>query len=100
MLNEGQNFVKTAFANWTEAEIVAIEDQLVAKLEELADIEVHKHTYPLSRTDFEAAGLKELSDTVASLGNVEAEDRVRQSISTLGHVPATRENTRESIKKK
>jgi len=100
MLNEGQNFVKTAFANWTEAEIVAIEDQLVAKLEELAEIEVHKHTYPLSRTDFEAAGLKELADTVAGLGNVEAEDRVRQSISNLGHVPASREATRESIKRK
>lgn len=47
-----QDFIASAFANWTEAEIVAIEDQMMAKLEELAEIETHKYTYPVSRTEF------------------------------------------------
>ena len=47
-----QDFISGAFANWTEAEIVAIEDQMIEKLEELAKIETHKQTYPVSRTEF------------------------------------------------
>ena len=47
-----QDFISAAFSNWTEAEIVAIEDQMMAKLEELAEIETHKYTYPVSRTEF------------------------------------------------
>ena len=44
--------MKGAFLNWTEAEIVSIEDQIINKLNELAELETHKYTYPLSRTDF------------------------------------------------
>ena len=47
-----QEFISGAFSNWTEAEIVAIEDQMIEKLEELAQIETHKQTYPVSRTEF------------------------------------------------
>jgi hypothetical protein len=53
IINKGlQEFIASAFANWTEAEIVAIEDQMMGKLEELAEIETHKYTYPVSRTEF------------------------------------------------
>ena len=31
---------------------MAIEDQMMGKLEELAEIETHKYTYPVSRTEF------------------------------------------------
>ena len=52
MTKKFQDFIASAFANWTEAEIVAIEDQMLGKLEELAEIETHKYTYPVSRTEF------------------------------------------------
>jgi len=90
-LKEGQEFITEAFANWTEAEIVAIEDQMIEKLEELSKIETHKQTYPVSRTEFVEEGLSELSRVIQELGDVIAEERVRQAISTLGLV--SRENT-------
>eukprot|EP00116_Pleurobrachia_bachei_P002068 sb/3462330/ len=51
-LKEREEFINSVFSNWTEAEIVAIEDQMIDKLEELSAIETHKYTYPVSRTEF------------------------------------------------
>jgi len=94
-LKEGQDFIASAFANWTEAEIVAIEDQMMGKLEELAEIETHKYTYPVSRTEFINEGLLELTDVIKDLGSVISEERVKQAISALGLV--SRENTRSGV---
>lgn len=93
-LNEGQEFINSAFSNWTEAEIVAIEDQMIDKLEELSAIETHKYTYPVSRTEFMDQGTKDVTEVIKELGAVISEERVRQVISTLGQV--SRENTMDA----
>jgi len=94
-LKEGQDFISAAFSNWTEAEIVAIEDQMMAKLEELAEIETHKYTYPVSRTEFLDDGLSGLTDVIRELGSVISEERVKQAIHSLGLI--SRENTRSGF---
>ena len=40
---------------------------MIAKMEELADIEIHKHTYPVSRTEFADEGARELMEVVREL---------------------------------
>jgi len=92
MLKEGQEFITSAFSNWTEAEIVAIEDQMIAKLQELAEIETHKYTYPVSKTEFLDEGLNMLTTNITELGSVVSEERMRHAISNLGQV--SRENTK------